>query len=408
MARRTFILFASDTGWHAGAGDSLLQIPIAASATPDQIAQAAAASLKQLGHGASPITLAIPSNWCLCATIRTDDLSKADYKSLLNRLEEKLPWPAESITADFIRHESDNKALGVCIKTEKIRPLIDALESHGIPIQTITPTALLAAANQTSQSAILQIDSADHVDLLVMQHGKPIAWSMASKDKSDINLQLNLLAIDLADGFEQMKLENPQSLALRNAQQIPSINLRQHDLAASDKLRLHRRALNALLASAAIFLITLTGLFLFRSHQYQQQARQSSQQLKLAFATHFPAWEIPANIKAVIESEHRRLISSPSADLPPEATASAIPTLYSLLANLPADTTINVQHLTANPDSLDLEAQLKAYEDADLIAAAARKAGMEVPPPQVRKESNNLWSLSLHATKPKPLADAPK
>jgi len=84
----------------------------------------------------------------------------------------------------------------------------------------------------------------------------------------------------------------------------------------------------------------------------------------------------------------------------------AIPVLYSLLANLPADTTINVQHLTANADSLDLEAQLKTYEDADVIAAAARKAGLEVPPPQVRKDNNNLWSLSLHATKTKAVADA--
>src|SRR5205814_7079477 len=142
--------------------------PIAAGATPDQIAAAAADSLKQLGHGASPVTLAIPSNWCLCATIRTDDLLKSDYKSLLYRLEEKLPWPAESITADFIRH--NDSALGICIKTEKVRPLIDALESHGIPIQIITPTALLAAGQ--TQGLVI-IESGDHVDLLVMKDGKP-------------------------------------------------------------------------------------------------------------------------------------------------------------------------------------------------------------------------------------------
>jgi type II secretory pathway component PulL len=406
MSKNTFILFASDTGWQAGAGESLIDIAVPHGATPDQIASASAQSLKQLGHGASSVILAIPSNWCLCATIRTDDLPKADYKSLLYRLEEKLPWPAESITADFIRHE--NSTLGICSKTSQIRPLIDALESHGIPIQSITPAALLAAANQSSHSAMLRIESSDHVDLLVMQHGQPIAWASASKDESDIDLQLNLLSLDLPEDLPQVKLENPQSLALRNAQQAPLINLRQHDLAAADKLRLHRRALNVLLASAAILLITLTGLFVFRSHQYQQQARQSSDQLSRAFTSHFPAWEVPGNIKAVIESEHRRLITSPSADLPPQATASAVPVLYSLLANLPPDTTMNVQHLTANADSLDLEAQLKSYEEADLIAAAARKAGLEVPPPQVRKDNNNLWSLSLHATKTKPLADAAK
>src|SRR5881394_2409357 len=188
MAKRSFILFASDTVWHAGTGNSLVQIPIASSATPNEIASAAVDSLKQLGHGASPIILAIPSNWCLCASIRTDDLPKADYKSMLYRLEEKLPWPAESITADFIRH--NNSALGVCIKTEKIRPLIDALESHGIPIQIITPTAILAAATQSpSQSSLVLLESPYHVDLLVMDEGKPTAWSIASRDESDVNLQ---------------------------------------------------------------------------------------------------------------------------------------------------------------------------------------------------------------------------
>ena len=236
----------------------------------------------------------------------------------------------------------------------------------------------------------------------MVQDGKPTAWSVATTDESDIDLHLNLLSVDLP----RVEIKDVENLALRAAHEIPLTNLRQHDLAAADKLRLHRRALNTLLASAAILLITLTGLFLFRSHQYQLQAQRSSDDLSRAFATHFPAWEIPSNIKAVIESEHRRLVSSPSTDLPSQATASAIPTLYSLLSNLPPDTAINVQHLTANADSLDIEAQLRSYEDADLIAAAARKTGLDVPPPQVRKESNNLWSLSLHATKAKPLADA--
>jgi hypothetical protein len=417
MPRPTFILFAGDANWRvgaiSGAAARITEIALPPSATADQIAAQCAQSLKQLGHGASPITLAIPSNWCLCASIRTDDLPKADYKSLLYRLEEKLPWPAEAITADFIRHEKS--AMGVCIKTDRLRPLIDALESHGIPIQIITPAALIAAAVQAvSDNSLLFLRSADRVDLLVMQDGKPAAWSIAMTDESDVELQRSVLFLDLPPNTPQINVNEPNALALATAQspaqtgREPWINLRRNDLAAPDTLRLHRRAFNALLTSAALLLITLTGVFLFRSHQYQQQAVQSSDQLSRAFSTHFSSWEIPANIKAVIESEHRRLVTSPSADLPPEATSSALPTLYSLLAHLPPETSINVQRLTANSDSLDLEAQLRSYEDADLIATAARKAGLEVPLPQVRKEANNLWSLTLHATRSKPIADATK
>src|SRR4051812_45779742 len=207
MAKPSFILFASDTSWRAGGGETLIDIPIAPSATPDQIAQAAAQSLKRLGHGSSPMTLALPSSWCLAATIRTDDLPKSDYAAMLYRLEEKLPWPAEAITADFVRHE--NGALGICIKTENLRPLIDALESHGIPVQTITPAALLAA---NLPEGLLIISSPDHVDLLVMKDGKPLAWSVATTDESDVQLQLKLLSIDYPD-LEQIEGKAPRSSA---------------------------------------------------------------------------------------------------------------------------------------------------------------------------------------------------
>src|SRR5258705_7047033 len=128
MSQKPFILFAGDDAWRVGAMDAraprITEIPLPPAATSSQIAAQCAEVLKKSGHGASPILLAIPSSWCLAASIRTDDLPKADAKSLVYRLEEKLPWPAESIVADFIRHEKF--ALGVCIRIDRVRGMIEA------------------------------------------------------------------------------------------------------------------------------------------------------------------------------------------------------------------------------------------------------------------------------------------
>jgi hypothetical protein len=414
MAKTTYILFASDTKWRIvatyGRGADL------SATTPRQLAHDAATALKKLGHGASPIILAVPSSWCLAASIRTDDLPKPNAKSLLYLLEEKIPWPAELIVADFIRHDQTKTALGVCIKTDRIRPFIEALEAEGIPVQTVTPAAILAAQNavEDSQLQLLRLDSPTGTDLFIIDNGAPKAWASASTDPADVALQTSLLSLDLpetiatiahsSEDFEPLVLRSAHSLM--HAGRTPWIDLRRGDLAASDSLRLHRRPLNALLAAATILLFTTAAFFLWRAHQFDKQAQSAAQQLTDTFSAHYPAWDPPPNVKAVIESEHRRLVSAPASDLPAHATDSALTTLYAILANLPDNSSFNLQRLTANPDSLDIEAQLTSYEDADAIAAAARKAGLNVPPPQVRKEPSGLWSLTLHATRAKPVADA--
>jgi hypothetical protein len=123
-----------------------------------------------------------------------------------------------------------------------------------------------------------------------------------------------------------------------------------------------------------------------------------------AFVAQFPGWEAPANVKAVIESEHRRLVSGPSGELPAGANESALAMLHAVLKELPADAAVNIQRIVANADAVDIEGQVKSYEDADVVAAAARKAGLHVPPPQVRREGSGLWTMTLHARKGKPVA----
>jgi hypothetical protein len=50
--------------------------------------------------------------------------------------------------------------------------------------------------------------------------------------------------------------------------------------------------------------------------------------------------------------------------------------------------------------SFDLEGQVTSYEQLDGIAAAARKAGMDVAAPESRKNAEGLWEFTLHGAVP--------
>ena len=124
-------------------GPKFTDLPIPAHASPDQIASVVASALSTAGHAGETILLAIPSSWCLAASIAIGDLPRHDRQAMLYRLEEKLPLAAEGIVADFIRHQGN--AMGVCAKISVLAPLIEAAGNEQIPVQSVTPAALLAA-----------------------------------------------------------------------------------------------------------------------------------------------------------------------------------------------------------------------------------------------------------------------
>ena len=255
-------------------GPRITEIPGTTSATAPQIATQCAEALKKSGHGASPILLAIPSSWCLAGSIRTDDLPRSDAKSLIYRLEEKLPWPAESIVADFIRHEQS--ALGVCIRIDCVRAMIDALEAEGIAVQIITPTAFLAAdAQSNSESSLVQLNGINQVDLIATENGQPIFWAVSTTDPADLKLQTNLLLLDLPKNFPQTTISTEDyytSAALTahlimQGRRSPLIGFRRGELAA--------RGQAAFASPAAQFALGRRRRALDRAHRRVLMARPS-------------------------------------------------------------------------------------------------------------------------------------
>ena len=181
------------------------------------------------------------------------------------------------------------------------------------------------------------------------------------------------------------------------------IEFRRGPLAISDRLRLHRKALDVLLTTAAIFLVCLTLGLLWRAHRYYREAKAADRQTADEFTATFPGWSLPANVRTVVESEHRKLAARGSGSLPPEVNESALRTLHTILSRLPPDVKFKVEHGIFNDTSIEIEGRVRSFNDVDALASAARQAGLDVPPPQARRDNEGFWTFTLRGSRrPKP------
>ena len=160
----------------------------------DQMADTIAQTLAEHGYANEELVLSIPSNWCLCASLPTDNLptGKARHQALIYRLEEHLPIAAEQFTADFNDPNNKSNTLGVCVETDRIKPIIDALEQRDIQIQSVCPLGLLAVQSIDTAKPNNNDDSSDnlnppdallwqncqHLELVTLTDHQPTAWHL--------------------------------------------------------------------------------------------------------------------------------------------------------------------------------------------------------------------------------------
>jgi hypothetical protein len=441
MSVQTFILFATDAEWQvcavAAGRPSFAEVSIPADATPQQRAANATTALQSLGHAGEPVILAIPSSWCYAASISVDDLPKGDRKAMTYRLEEKLPLAAESLIVDFVfTDDSAQKVLGICVAADLLKDLVDALEAGGVAVQAITPIVLLAAqglgAIEGQDPHVLLCGEAGsnpaQLSVLACENGKPSSWALLPAEVGDVKLQLEVAALegegsphveacgldpDLVDELTEatgliVTVRDGQvaELAARfgdevlSGRQRPWVDFRRGQLAIQDPLRLYRRSLNALAASAAILLIVSAAVMIWRGVRYAHAANTADAQMVEAFRKQFPGWAVPANVRAVIESEHRKATARAGESLPPEATRSALQTMRDVLDKLPAEGRFTLDRVTFEDQGFEMEGRLRSYEDVDAVAAAGRRAGLNVDPPQTHKDGQGFWSFTIRGVRP--------
>jgi hypothetical protein len=58
-----------------------------------------------------------------------------------------------------------------------------------------------------------------------------------------------------------------------------------------------------------------------------------------------------------------------------------------------------MDRLAFNETTAELGGRSKAHDGAEVLVAAARGAGLEVPPPQMEKLADGSWRFTIRATK---------
>ena len=411
MTPMAFVIFAGEDAWQIGAAkpQGLVVVDVATGPDDDpaEAAQLAAEALKNEGYtgGGRGVVLAVPSGWCLCASIDTDGLSHQNTRpTMVYRLEEKLPVAAEDLIADFIPH--NGQSLGVCIESSKILPIIEALEKRGVAVDVVSPTALLALQDRLSAEGGLADEvnavvwgDRDHLDLFFLSGEAPVAWHLLGHDPKDLATHLGMRSINtdaptrlavsavdpalidssITDSDAQVVASDHEPMtaaATRTAQRVIGgktscwVNLRRDAAAVRDPLRHVQTPLLGSLVAGLIFLATLCGAMAWRGNGYQQNIDDSESHQREVFGQVFPSRAVPVNVKSRLASEHRRAADMGGGMEGLPGGPSCLWVLHDVLTQMPRDLRYRVLELRLTGGQVHLEGQARSHGDADQIATA--------------------------------------
>lgn len=358
------------------------------------------------GYTGGPVLLAVPSHWCAAAPISTDALPRKDrHAAMAYRLEEKLPMAAEQFAAGFIINGAE--ALGICVKLDKARPIVEQLEAHGVFIHSVIPAAVLATQHSFRQDPTCTADiriwtNGDWSDIFILDPKSrlPIAWSTLPNDPSGLTLQLNMLAIH---GREQINVivageeasevkhaiadspvvndviihdEDMSTCATAGAELIlndrlePWVDFNDVALGTTGRLQRILLPLKASMIAAVLMLICLNTAILWRAHNYKQIADRDISQQRTLFTDLFPNQKTPITIDKRLASEYKKISgtrgSSQALPLPP----TTLTLLHHVLNRLPGDVRFRLIEIRIEDDSVYLDGQARSHGDVGSIARA--------------------------------------
>ncbi|MEZ6192074.1 MAG: hypothetical protein R3C45_12420 [Phycisphaerales bacterium] len=404
------VVFLDDGPWRIATWDNdRLDVSLIESCADDTFEKRVAdlcASCRQQGLWGESVLLALPSTWCAAASIPTDNLPRKDRRNAMAyRLEEMLPVAAEQFAADFVLNGKE--ALGVCVFLDKIKPITDAIESSGIYINAIIPTAMLLAQDYVYGN------QAPPCDVLVWRHDgwcdtvmldelckQPISWSMLPDEPKFLTLHLNLLAVrgrevrgvamiggdagasaaepEMMHIHDNMNVctDDPFHRATRCAGRIladqimPWVNLKGNQLGASGRAQLIRKPFKAAMVAMVLLLMCLNAAFLWRAQQYKSLSDQFHAQERTLYTDLYPGQTPPLAISMRLEGEYKKIsgMRGKSDSLPPPPATLSL--LHAVLDQLPEDIRFRIMEIRIEDDSVYLDGQARSHGDVGSIAKA--------------------------------------
>jgi hypothetical protein len=390
---------------------------VTADTTADVIGEEVARILAAQGYAGEPVLLAIPSQKCLAASVPIETPSQIRQReTLLYQLEQCLPLAAEDMVADFVIRGHD--VLGVALETIPQRTIVEALESRGIQIQSISPLAILALqesvrGNARTDPYLVLWENNEHIELLRLDGRKLSAWQFLPAEPESVGQRLAVEALGGVGPIRVMPHHLPPSLlavlrtradvlveeplddtlyesALAIAPDVISgkepawIELRRDALGAQDAYRPIRGSLRFVWGAAAAFLIALSAGLLLRAYKYGQSASADRLEQATIFGEVFPGQSPPTGIRSRLESERAKMagVKGESADLPPQRPALAV--FYDLLDSVPEALRCRLLSVKLDHARIEFEGELRSHGDADTIASGLRKRGLRVQSPRTQ------------------------
>jgi type II secretory pathway component PulL len=441
MKSRTWMLVVGRTRWQLYAG-SEGGAPLAdeAFAPTELMPQAESAFTAFTSHAycGEPIVLALESHWCLAATLTVDRPQQfRDRQTLLYRLEESIPWSIEDCVCDYVT--SGTKALMVAAPCNPLAEFLTRLEQLGANIQTIAPSALLAAAAHVRRGDwprehTIAIHQNDTIDLISMAAQKPVSWSWlpAAGDALSHEFAHSILetgsAIQLIpyalDDAVLTKLERsgsikiierrteataqPSTLALTAAEKIlggqwdTPIELKQGAFGRTRGNRALRRYTLAVKCALTVLLIATSLVLLHRANVAGRHAALLAAQQTEEFKKMFPNTKVPTGIRSRLESELAKLKGLQGDDSSIPRIEPAPTLLHRTLAAMPTDRRFRLHELRIEEGRLYIDGEVRDHSDAEAIAQQLRAQGFDVPPPRTQRLDERRVSLRVTGTLTRP------
>ncbi len=399
----------------------------------DAPARRLAGALGDLGYRREPVCLAVSTQRVFAAAVETASLPRRQRRAaMVYRLEAQLPVDIEALAVDFLP-ATPGQALGVAVRAQPLRELIDALSDEGVKVAAICPAGLLAlwqVLREGGDGRYVLLAGRNGGDLFRLHDGRPSAWYSPDDHGEAVLRALRadqfshraedrpaaLWAVAPASVLEALARGEPALQTRAASQEDPAIlaalaaaalldgesagwvDLRRDDLAGGDGLSRAGRPARVTAVLAALAVLVAIGAMILRGARYERQARLDIAAGERIYRDlHGMGDDTPIyfSVPRRLESERRRLegVSGSGADLPVQP--QALRTLHRVLTALPADVRFRILELRLAPGDLFIEGETRSHGDSEALRAALTAAGVDLAPPRTEALPDRKVRFSL-------------
>ena len=387
-----------------------------------------------------PVVVAIESERCFPCSFEVSSSKHARSRETLRyQIEEALPFSAEQIAADFI--VDGLSVFAVCCEREWLSGALATLVEADLQVRCVAPLVLLASSALREELLSSQRKDRDRVndrvetwlreqtaERLVVRNNKTMSWSFAERDEQALAQIGSLGQLSGERQSERVLVAGPDAPAPIEKEETEDVVFRtQHDpclcYAASEVGRIGAgttesvidflrdgsigrqrfkdplsRERSVLKAAALLLLVAIAcWQWMVAQHNLEAIERAEREQADL-FREAFPGIRVPRGVRTRLQSELRKIAGTRGGASETPEHRDAVLLLQDLLRELPEDLRYRLLEVRIEPGRFYLVGETRSHSDADIIAAAVRRAGMAVSPPSTQQLAEKGVEFRLSAT----------